>query len=201
MRKSLNYFCLFIVANNIQYRSSSAWSSASGATPPPPNKTAVFSDFKLPKNDLSNRSNVNFANFANEFENTTGDLFLDKTNNNNSAVNSNNVKINSDLFSDFNDNFEIAVPKKDTKSGLDPFGMASSSRGNGAGSNFAAAFDDDPFGDSVSPRIENNTRGAPKKVKNSNINNNDKNQKYSADYSKNFDTDLEEVLKRSLVDQ
>lgn len=249
--------------NDFNNRSSSAWSSSASATPPPPESRpkAAFDLKLLHKNDLSKNSNVDFANFANVFQNTNSttsafdslnsNAFLDKSNNNNGRSNNNDT---SDLFADFNDNFGAAAAaktKKDTEKGaFDPFGVSTSSstssssasKNNNHGASphhFAATFDDDPFGEQplttaavtkVAKDTENNNNAmnmninfgggarsngvgdlvamSKKKDKTNNHSSGNKNTpaatstaKYSEDYSKNFDTDLEEVLKRSLFDQ
>lgn len=235
---SPNYF---LVANNLteinNRSSSSAWSSSATSTPPPlPPLKAFGGELKLQKNDLSKNSNIDFANFANVFQNSTNaDPFLDQSNNN---IKNNNISEgtmtrtlgnrgqSTDLFADFNDNFGSSTNIKqvgNVKSAFDPFGVSttldnsssSGSKRNGSSHQFSAFDDDDPFGDSLPQKTIDATNGnansfaaPPKKI------NTEKKSdrpvvagaavtdaKYSEDYSKNFDTDLEEVLKRSLFDQ
>lgn len=198
--------------NDINNRSSSAWSSASATPPPLPPVASTENRLKVQRNDLSKNSNVDFANFANVFPSGTADPFLDP--------NSNSTSAKEDLFAaDFNDNFGAAALKKETnKTAFDPFGVStamtisssSSSASKRNGNLFAATFDDDPFGDSLptaDDAVNNNnshigrSNGSDTKKKVNNQNRADSKAKYSEDYSKNFDNDLEEVLKRSLFDQ
>lgn len=204
------------------------WPPASATTPRVRPK-GVGSGWADPPKALSNdvfsgtNSNSNFANFANVFQTpsistSTSDPFLDQSNNNNNESNKNGG--NSDLFADFNDNFEVSTTSKrdtamtttTTKQAFDPFGvsttMTTSSSSNN--NNFSATFDDDPFGDAF-PKASSKNGTEKKSVNNSKVINTNKGQsnvrtadqsaKFSEDYSKNFDTDLEEVLKRSLFDQ
>lgn len=215
--------------NDISNGNSSIWSSSASATSPSPvnRPRGVLGDLKLHKNDHVRNSNIDFANFANVFHDSaapsTTDPFLDRSNNNNGKIESHE----GDLFADFNDNFGAATANKNSKSAaaFDPFGV-SVGNANGSSHHFPTATfddDDDPFGDSLPQRAKdeaNNNesltpgkalsnggrildlkRGKGNQIKNNRASRPDQSAKYTADYSKNFDTDLEEVLKRSLFEQ
>lgn len=211
-------------------RTASAWPPQSSATS---TTTSVVSRPKgmagagLNLNDLSSsksNNNLDFANFANVFQNTataSSDPFLDKSNNNSSHSKS-NTNGSDELFADFNDNFGSALPTTTTttssSNAFDPFGISTSNstNNNGTINNFSATFDDDDddaFGNAVLPKknsekVSRSNGDGKKSMKNINNNNSSSNVKsdtstgkFSADYSKNFETDLEEVLKRSVFEQ
>lgn len=175
--------------------------------------------------DFANFSNV-FQNTATA--SSSVDPFLDQRNNNSHSTS--NTNGGDELFADFNDNFGSAAMTTTTSSSkderahqpaFDPFGISTSSTTNnnnhnskGTINNFSATFDDDdddPFGDSLpkqtQDKVSRSNGDEKKNMKNINNNNNsnvksaNSNGKFSADYSKNFETDLEEVLKRSVFEQ
>lgn len=209
--------------NGTSATSSSAWPSSELTAASLVSRPKGISDLKLQKNDLSKNSNIDFANFTNFASTTTTssaasigtDPFLDNSNNNAGSGGYGRT----DLFADFNDNFGAdPLPTKTTaKPAFDPFGVSTSGKPRGSSPRFAATFDDDddPFGEALVPpkrlqeEVNNNINvprsngGDSKKIKAaaSNSGRRDSTGKYSEDYSKNFDNDLEEVLKRSLFDQ